>query len=59
MIRLKRMYDDRLPSDGFRVPVERLWPRGATKELATIDPWLKDIAPSPELRTWFGHKPDR
>jgi uncharacterized protein YeaO (DUF488 family) len=57
MIRLKRAYDPATPDDGFRILVERLWPRGLTKERAGIDLWLKEIAPSPELRKWFGHDP--
>jgi uncharacterized protein YeaO (DUF488 family) len=59
MVRLKRAYD--LPSrqDGFRILVERLWPRGLTKEKAKIDLWLKEIAPSPGLRRWFGHDPKK
>jgi uncharacterized protein YeaO (DUF488 family) len=59
MIALKRIYEDPCPEDGFRVLVERLWPRGLTKERAAVDLWLKDVAPSPELRKWFGHDPDR
>ena len=57
MIRLKRAYDDPEPSDGERVLVERLWPRGVTKSRAAIDLWLKDVAPSTELRKWFSHDP--
>jgi uncharacterized protein YeaO (DUF488 family) len=59
MIKLKRAYEERSPNDGFRVLVERLWPRGLTKERVAIDLWLKDVAPSPELRKWFGHDPAR
>jgi len=59
LINLKRAYDKPAPEDGFRVLVERLWPRGLKKEAATLDLWLKDIAPSPELRRWFGHDPAR
>lgn len=55
MIRLKRVYDVPSQQDGLRILVERLWPRGLTKEKATIDLWLKDLAPSTELRKWFGH----
>jgi uncharacterized protein YeaO (DUF488 family) len=54
---LKRIYESPAPSDGFRVLVERLWPRGLKKTDAALDLWLKDIAPSPELRQWFGHDP--
>lgn len=57
MIKLKRVYEKPLKEDGFRILVERLWPRGFTKERAAIDLWLKDIAPSSELRKWFGHDP--
>ncbi len=59
MIRLKRAYDPPAPEDGERLLVERLWPRGLTKEKAALDLWLKDAAPSPELRKWFSHDPDR
>ncbi len=55
MIKLKRAYEEPAKEDGFRILVERLWPRGLTKERARIDLWLKDIAPSPELRTWYSH----
>lgn len=57
MIRLKRVYETPAPEDGLRVLVERLWPRGLTKEKARVDLWLKDVAPSPELRKWYGHDP--
>ena len=56
---VKRIYDEPAGTDGYRVLVDRLWPRGVSKEKAALDEWLKDIAPSPELRTWFGHKPER
>lgn len=55
MIRLKRIYEPPAAEDGYRVLVERLWPRGLTKEKARLDYWLKEIAPSPELRTWYSH----
>ena len=55
MIKLKRAYEPPAKSDGKRILVERLWPRGLTKEKAGIDLWLKDIAPSPELRKWYAH----
>lgn len=58
-LKLKRIYDAPSADDGYRVLVDRLWPRGVSKEKATLDLWLKDVAPSPELRTWFGHKPER
>lgn len=59
MIRLKRVYEKPTRSDGLRILVERLWPRGLTKEAAAVDLWLKEIAPSTELRRWFGHDPAR
>ena len=59
MIKLKRVYEDPSPKDGLRVLVERLWPRGLAKERAAVDLWLKDVAPSAELRKWFGHEPAR
>jgi uncharacterized protein YeaO (DUF488 family) len=59
MIHLKRVYEEPSKTDGLRVLVERLWPRGLTKERAAVDLWLKDVAPSPELRKWFGHDPAR
>ena len=59
MINLKRAYEKPDTQDGFRVLVERLWPRGLKKEAAALDLWLKDIAPSAELRRWFGHDPAR
>jgi len=57
MIKLKRVYEERSKEDGFRILVERLWPRGLTKDRAAVDLWLKDVAPSPELRKWYGHDP--
>jgi uncharacterized protein YeaO (DUF488 family) len=59
MIKLKRVYEDPSPNDGVRVLVERLWPRGLSKKRAAVDLWLKEVAPSPELRKWFGHDPAR
>lgn len=56
---LKRAYDQPGPQDGTRVLVDRLWPRGVKKKDAHIDVWLKDIAPSDDLRKWFGHDPDK
>ena len=56
-IKLKRVYETPIRADGFRILVDRLWPRGIAKEKARVDLWLKDIAPSTELRTWFGHDP--
>lgn len=59
MIKLKRAYDKPSKQDGLRILVERLWPRGVSKEAADIDLWLKDLAPSTELRKWFNHDPDK
>jgi uncharacterized protein YeaO (DUF488 family) len=59
MIHLKRVYEEPSSNDGLRVLVERLWPRGLTKGRAAVDLWLKEVAPSPELRKWFGHDPAR
>ncbi|HKV58138.1 MAG TPA: DUF488 domain-containing protein [Ktedonobacteraceae bacterium] len=56
-VAIKRVYEEADESDGMRVLVDRLWPRGLSKERAHIDLWLKEIAPSNELRTWFGHDP--
>lgn len=56
-IRIKRVYDEPASSDGMRVLVDRLWPRGLKKENARIDQWLKEVAPSDALRKWFGHDP--
>jgi uncharacterized protein YeaO (DUF488 family) len=59
VVQIKRAYEEPVGSDGYRVLVDRLWPRGVTKESAKLDAWAKDIAPSPELRRWFGHDPER
>lgn len=59
MIKLKRIYETPSDDDGFRVLVDRLWPRGIKKESAHIDLWLKNVAPSNELRKWFGHDPQK
>lgn len=59
MIRLKRAYEAASPEDGERILVERLWPRGVTKEAARIDGWVKDLAPSTDLRKWYGHVVER
>ena len=56
---IKRAYDPPARNDGKRVLVDRLWPRGLSREAAALDLWLKEIAPSTELRKWFGHDPDR
>jgi uncharacterized protein YeaO (DUF488 family) len=58
-IRLKRAYEPPAPEDGVRILVDRLWPRGLGKSEASIDRWLKDVAPSNELRRWFGHDPNK
>lgn len=58
-ILLKRVYSPPANSDGYRVLVDRLWPRGLRKDAAGIDLWLKEVAPSAELRRWYGHEPDR
>jgi uncharacterized protein YeaO (DUF488 family) len=59
MIQLKRAYQKPAKGDGERILVERLWPRGLSKDRASIDLWLKEVAPSKELRKWFGHDPDK
>ncbi|WKZ20154.1 MAG: DUF488 domain-containing protein [Candidatus Jettenia sp. CY-1] len=59
MIYLKRAYDAPSKNDGYRVLVDRMWPRGVSKEKAHIHSWLKEIAPSNELRKWFGHDPEK
>jgi uncharacterized protein YeaO (DUF488 family) len=56
---IKRVYNDAAPDDGFRILVDRLWPRGMTKERAQVDLWLKEVAPSTELRKWFGHEDEK
>jgi len=58
-IKIKRIYDPPSPQDGFRILVDRLWPRGLSKEKAKVDLWLRDIAPSNELRKWYGHDPNK
>jgi uncharacterized protein YeaO (DUF488 family) len=58
-IQIKRAYDDPDPSDGYRVLVDRIWPRGRSKEALRIDQWARDLAPSNELRKWFGHDPQK
>ena len=57
--RIKRVYDPASPADGQRILVDRLWPRGLRKADAKIDRWMKEVAPSTALRSWFGHKPER
>ena len=58
-LKIKRVYENPKQDDGKRILVDRLWPRGLTKEKASIDLWLKDIAPTTELRKWFGHDPKK
>lgn len=58
-IKIKRIYAPPSPGDGKRILIDRLWPRGVSKSAARIDVWLKDIAPSNQLRTWFNHDPDK
>lgn len=59
MVKLKRVYDPASRNDGYRVLVERLWPRGIRKEALPLGAWEKEVAPSTELRKWFGHDPER
>jgi len=59
MIRIARIYEPSRQADGWRVLVDRLWPRSVKKEAAHVDHWMKEIAPSNHLRKWFGHKPER
>ena len=58
-VQAKRVYDSPSPGDGYRVLIDRLWPRGLSKEKARIDEWARELAPSDELRRWFGHRPER
>jgi uncharacterized protein YeaO (DUF488 family) len=58
-LRLKRVYEAAAPDDGTRILVDRLWPRGLSKTEAAVDRWMKEVAPSTELRRWFGHDPER
>jgi uncharacterized protein YeaO (DUF488 family) len=58
-LRIKRIYDAPTRSDGFRLLVDRLWPRGVSKKRAKLDDWMPELAPSTELRRWFGHDPER
>ena len=59
MIKLKRVYEPVADNDGYRVFVERLWPRGISKEKASLDEWMKEITPSPELRKWYAHEVEK
>jgi uncharacterized protein YeaO (DUF488 family) len=58
-VRLKRAYDPAASADGYRVLIDRLWPRGVSRERASLDAWAKELAPSTRLRQWFGHEPGR
>jgi uncharacterized protein YeaO (DUF488 family) len=58
-VRVKRIYEQPSPADGLRILVDRLWPRGVSKQRAAVDLWLKEVAPSSDLRMWFGHRPER
>ena len=58
-LKMKRIYETPEKADGFRILVDRLWPRGVKKETAQLDAWLKDCAPSPDLRKWFDHDPEK
>lgn len=58
-VRLKRAYEAPAPADGYRVLIDRLWPRGVSKQTAQLDEWARELAPSTELRRWFGHDPER
>lgn len=58
-VHLKRIYDEAAEADGFRILVDRLWPRGVSKDKACLDLWLKELAPSTELRKWFDHDPKK
>ncbi len=59
MIKIKRIYDPPAPDDGFRILVDRLWPRGLSKDKAKVDLWLKEISPTHELRKWYAHDPKK
>ena len=58
-VRIKRVYDPAAASDGIRILIDRIWPRGVTREEAHLDEWARELAPSTELRRWFGHDPAR
>lgn len=58
-VRLKRAYEPALPADGYRILIDRLWPRGVSREEARLDEWARELAPSAELRRWFSHDPAR
>ena len=58
-VRIKRVYDEPAADDGERILIDRLWPRGISKEKAAFDEWMKEVAPTSELRKWFDHRPER
>jgi uncharacterized protein YeaO (DUF488 family) len=58
-VRTKRIYEPASATDGYRVLVDRVWPRGVSKDAAAVDEWARELAPSKELRQWFGHRPER
>ena len=58
-VKVKRVYEEPEATDGVRILVDRLWPRGIRRQDLVLDDWIKDVAPSPGLRTWFGHRPER
>jgi uncharacterized protein YeaO (DUF488 family) len=58
-VQIRRVYEAPSPGEGKRILVDRIWPRGLTKEAAALDLWLKEVAPSTALRKWYGHEPDR
>jgi uncharacterized protein YeaO (DUF488 family) len=58
-VRIRRVYEESRPDDGVRILVDRMWPRGLRKDAVELDEWYKDVAPSAELRTWFGHDPEK
>ena len=58
-VRIKRVYDEPAADDGTRILVDRLWPRGISREKAAFETWMKDVAPSSDLRKWFDHRPER
>ena len=59
MIKIKRIYEDPVETDGYRILIDRLWPRGVTKKRAKIDLWLKEVTPSDKLRKWYSHDPQK
>ena len=58
-VKIKRVYEPAANTDGYRILIDRLWPRGLSKERAQVDKWLKEVAPSTELRKWFNHEPEK